>query len=499
MAEGRVFIIGIDGGSWDVMLPLVESGHMPRFRDLISASSWGTLLSTIPYITCPAWNCLVSGKNPGWIGAFGFLNLEPSSYSLSFYDYRADPEVPEIWDILGERGITSGVVNLPVARNPRPVRGYMIPGFLADDRNYRTYPESVRLLLEGACGGYEIEPRGFSIMEPEKTVRECIRIMEKRFKAIKTLIDERPTDLFFGVFHLVDRVCHNVINRTGLPLDDQDRLGAAAVSFFEKLDVYIGTLVEDCVKAKDMLVIASDHGFAPSNDGFLLNSWLIKEGYLDVNPLRGLSRLGINQRRIAGVLDRISLLKPAIRLTPRFLRKIVPEGSGSGAHVSVVDLIQSGKVDWASTLAVALPNHGIYLNTSDRPQGAVGVGSERDSLIEEMRKKLLDWEDPETGQKPVAKVSRREELYSGPRVEKAPDLVVETMKGWETHAMLSRSGELSLPVSRADHRREGIFLLRGPGIRERGGGEACIEDITPTVLDFMGINPTSAMDGKSLL
>jgi predicted AlkP superfamily phosphohydrolase/phosphomutase len=499
VVEGRVFSIGIDGGTWKVMAPLVEAGRMPALKGLMSEGRHGVLESTIPYITCPAWNSLASGRNPGWIGAFGFLNLEPASYDLSYYDYTRDPALPEIWDVLGEHGFTSGMFNIPVVRNPRPVNGYMVPGFLADDRDFRTWPESLRPFIDGACGGYVIEPRGFSVMTPEKTIKECETVMEKRFRVFGALLEEHSSDFFLGVFHLVDRVSHNVLNHVGLPLDtDKGELHGLVVSFFEKLDGYIGSLAEEYVGERDLLIVLSDHGFAPCTEGFLLNNWLIKEGYLKMKPLRGLSGMGINQKRIAKALSRVGLLKPASRYAPRSLKRLIPEGMGKGSHASVVDYIQADRVDWASTQAIAFPNQGIYLNTSDRPEGTVGTGAERDSLVEELRRRLMEYVDPGSGDRPISAVRSREEIYSGPKLSRAPDLMVEAVEGWATMAVIDDVDRLVFPRTSAYHRREGMLLLRGPGITA-GTGDGSIEDIAPTVLDFMGIKDPPAMDGKSLL
>jgi predicted AlkP superfamily phosphohydrolase/phosphomutase len=499
MAEGRVFIIGIDGGTWKVVAPLIEAGRMPALEALTSEGRHGVLASTIPYITCPAWNSLSSGRNPGWIGAFGFLNLEPASYDLSYYDYHHDPELPEIWDVLGERGISCGVFNNPVVREPRPINGYMVPGFLADERDFHTWPESIRAFIDAACGGYTIEPKGFSVMGPEKTIRECEAVMEKRYRVFKALLSDHPSDFFLGVFHLADRVSHNLLNHTGLPLQpDRGGLHALTAAFFEKLDGYIGSLVEEHVGRQDLLMILSDHGFAPCTSGLLLNNWLIKEGYLKVKPLGGLSGMGINQKRIAIALDRVGLLKTASRHAPRSLKKMIPEGRGTGSHASVVDYMQADRVDWGATRAIALPNHGIYLNTCDRPRGSVGKSEERESLLEELRRGLSDFVDPGTGDRPVSSIRSREEIYSGPKLDWAPDLMVEMVEGWTTQVIISGEGRLVLPLSRADHRREGMIVLRGPGI-EAGTVNGSIEDIAPTVLDFMGVKDPPTMDGHSLL
>jgi predicted AlkP superfamily phosphohydrolase/phosphomutase len=498
--SARVFLLGIDGGSWKVLEPLAEAGWMPHLGKLIARGKKGTLLSTIPPITCPAWLSLASGLNPGWLGVFGFTNLKPGSYDLSYYDYHRDPEVPEIWDILGERGCTCGVINVPVIRNPRPINGYMVPGFLADDRDFNTYPKDIKERLDKSADGYQIELRGFSIMEPEKTVSKAERILVKRFQAMNALLEERPTDVFLGVFHLPDRVCHAVLNRTGLPLDpEQDELSASTASFFKSLDRYLGELVNRFVDDGDLLILLSDHGFAPCLRGLNLNSWLMREGYLEIGNLPGLFRLGISQRRVAVALDKVGFLKPAMRLTPKFLRRRVPAGTEKGAQLSIVDVLQAGGVDWARTAAIALPNHGIYINTSDRPQGILDKEGERGTLIEEIKRKLLELQDPDTGERPVVSVLTREEIYRGPRLLNAPDLMVEVKEGWTTKASIKPGGELIEKVRRADHRREGIYVVAGPGVQAEEAGDARIEDIAPTVLSFMGIEPPTSMDGRSLV
>lgn len=498
---GKVLMLGVDGGAWSVIRPLIEAGLMPGLGELTAMGRWGTLESTIPYITCPAWLSMASGRNPGWIGAFGFVNLEPGSYSLRYYDYLGDPGLPEIWDILGDNHLSCGVLNLPVARNPRPINKYMVPGFLADEGSYRTHPKQLKNFLDISTGGYRIEVRGFSIKDRERTVKECMEVMEKRYMAMRSLLRDYPTDCFLGVFHLFDRVCHTSLNTTGLPLDpDLDEMSSLVVEFLQKLDDHIGSLVEEFLQDDDLLIILSDHGFLPCYDGFNLNTWLRREGYLKAAPGRGrLGRPGLNQRRIASALDRLGLLETAMRYTPKSLKRLVPEGIDRGANLSVIDLVQHGGVDWKDTAAIAFPNNAVYINTSDRPHGIISTGSEYDSLVEELRKRLLSVEDAATGERPFSAVHLREEIYAGPRLENAPDLMVESAEGWTTHAFHDPHDDPFFYVDRADHRREGIYVLCGKGITPGLGEDANIEDIAPTVLDFLGIEDRPAMDGRSLL
>ncbi len=496
----RVLILGIDGGSWKVLEPLATGGWMPRLRCIMEEGRRGVLRSTVPYITCPAWNSLVTGRDPGFLGYFGFINLEPRSYGLRVYSYHRDTGPPELWDLVGEAGLSCGVFNLPVVDRPRPLRGYMVPGFLAPDRDFATHPPEIGGLLDEAAGGYRVEVRGFSVMRPERTVRECVEVTRKHYLAMRRLLGERPTDVFMGVFHLPDRVCHSVLNRTGLPLNtEEDELAGMTAEFFRELDGYIGALVDEFCGDETLLALVSDHGFAPCRRGLLLNAWLERKGYLKLKPaaVGGVRRL--NQRRVARFLERIGLLSPALRYAPRGLRRLVPEGAEEGDKASIVDLIEGGKVEWSSTLAVAFPNHGIYLNTSDRPRGTVGLGAEREALAEEIREELLALRDPESGEPVVEKVHLREELYRGPRLEMAPDLMVEMREGWNSQAYMNGEGDIFAPMRRADHRREGIYLLRGPGIRPSPSGEWEVTDFLPTILKYLGLEQGGPLDGRPWL
>ena len=76
----KTIIIGIDGGTWDVMLPLIEQGKLPNIARLMENGAWGNLHSTYPPITIPAWVSCVTGVNPGKLGLFHFLNNVHEDY-----------------------------------------------------------------------------------------------------------------------------------------------------------------------------------------------------------------------------------------------------------------------------------------------------------------------------------------------------------------------------------------------------------------------------------
>ena len=147
----------------------------------------------------------------------------------------------------------------------------------------------------------------------------------------------------------------------------------------------------------------------------------------------------------------------------------------------------------------------IYLNQRERePEGIVEPGPERDQLIERLIADLKTFRDPETGDPVVREVYRREEIYEGPFVEEAPDLILGLEPGYRIGWQSTLGGMPASVITpnldnwSGDHcsmeDTAGVLAsdlpLRGP---------ASLMDIAPTVLDLLGISPPEEMDGTSLL
>lgn len=75
----KVFTIGLDGGTFDIISPLVEKGELPNFERVIKRGAWGKLESTIPPFLGPAWASFQTGKDPSNHGIFDFIEFEDKS------------------------------------------------------------------------------------------------------------------------------------------------------------------------------------------------------------------------------------------------------------------------------------------------------------------------------------------------------------------------------------------------------------------------------------
>ena len=68
----KIVIIGIDGATFDSIMPLANENRAPNFQRFISKGVWGKLKSTYPPMSPPAWISFMTGKNPGRTGIYHF-------------------------------------------------------------------------------------------------------------------------------------------------------------------------------------------------------------------------------------------------------------------------------------------------------------------------------------------------------------------------------------------------------------------------------------------
>ena len=162
-------------------------------------------------------------------------------------------------------------------------------------------------------------------------------------------------------------------------------------------------------------------------------------------------------------------------------------------------------MDWKRTKAYARGNFGqIFLNVKGRePQGIVQPGDDYVRTVDEIIARLPTLIDPTTGQQIVQRAERREALFNGPQIDRAPDIAVfmrdETYVGLGTADFPANTVAEKAIGNTGDHRYNGILLMSGRGVERGDLGRASLLDIAPTVLHLLGQPVPSDMDGEVLL
>jgi predicted AlkP superfamily phosphohydrolase/phosphomutase len=158
-------------------------------------------------------------------------------------------------------------------------------------------------------------------------------------------------------------------------------------------------------------------------------------------------------------------------------------------------------------MAVGIDHAGwIRLNLKGRePNGAVAPGAEADELMQELVEELLLLEQPESGERIVAEITRADSLGTDLSPD-IPDLLVNFREdiGLIESCCSPRVGlvEEAFPVPahrRSSHRLGPSRLwVRGPGIAPGFDSSGNVLDIAPTVLSLLGVRTPAWMDGRPL-
>jgi predicted AlkP superfamily phosphohydrolase/phosphomutase len=504
MSEGgcRVFVIGLDGATLEVIVPLVEAGRLPTFARLMREGAYGTLLSTIPATSPPAWTTFMTGKKACKHGIFDFLTPGRDGHQRHYVN-ATDIRSSCVWDVLEVEGKRVGLVEIPMTFPPRPVQGFMLSGMMTPSSDVVfTYPSHLQSELILELGDFTLETtflQGIRPRDMEELIRRLSVWTESRRRAVLYLMDRYPWDFFMVVFRGTD-----IIQHYGCRFDDQmtrerfplgaEKYGLVVDQYYEKIDRVCEEIL-DRMDDRTIVVFMSDHGGGSVNRYFWINRLLFEEGYL---KLKGdsfstakyqLSRIPFE--RVMSVMGWSRGVGRLGRIAVPLLRRRLCEGE---------ELI-----DWKRTRAYGNwrgVGECINLNVRGRePWGMVDQGAEAEDLRQELTDRLLSLRDPETGLPVIERVYRREELYSGPYANEAPDLLLTThSKRCCLRRELLPGLVFTTPVAaHGAHRREGILFLSGPNVRAGVRlEEAGLADVVPTILYLMGLPVPEDMDGAVL-
>lgn len=490
-------VIGLDGATFDLILPWVKEGYLPNFKKLMDGGSWGELESTMPPLTGPAWSSFITGKNPGKHGIFDFMCRDPKGYEWMTINatWRRGPS---FWRLLSDQGKKVIVFNVPVSYPPEEVNGIMISGYLTPPKAKDfVFPLSLKGDLEKQVGLDSTFFPGatYSLGRESKFIQAVNELTDRTQKVMDFLMEKFPWDCFVGVFQTPDLLQHCLWKDLHHPL-----WGKAFIDQYQKIDQFIGKLLS-VLDDRTVLMVLSDHGFGDLKKQVFLNTWLLSKGFLKLKPtLKG---------RMKKIVFHLGLVPMkihqfSIRLGMDFSDQLIENRDSLFSMLGNITL-SFKDVDWGKTKAYAMGNMGyISINLKGRePYGCVNPGDDYQNIREEVAKELYQMKDPETGEPIVDHVFNKEDLFSGPFLFNAPDLFPVPhefryhLRG--DNLFLSNHWIEKFWLISGFHREKGIFLATGNPIKkgQRMEGQKII-DIAPTILALMGVPIPSDMDGQYL-
>ena len=500
----KIMIIGLDGVPLNIIQQWTQTGQLPTLQRLIEGGTVGELRSTIPPTSGPSWSSFVTGMNPGKTGIYDFLYRKDGTYHFPPVN-ASQRGGTTMWRYLSDAGYRVGVLNMPMSYPVEQVNGYMVSGWMTPySATDYIHPIELAAELEQEIGDYRIYPtETFTEGRRDSFLNATYNLLDMRTRTALYLAQTQPWDVYTTVFFDTDRVLHQLwhyLDPDHSWRNDRKDQEWIVREYFQKVDESIGRLLEHADE-ETLVIILSDHGMGRANNFIVLNNWLLNSGLLRLkrDPWTRLKeflfRRGFTLRNVHQVADRLGLARQAEYVAGYFVDHLLKI-----AFLSFLD------VDWSGSRAYSYGRHlgSIYINVKGRePQGIVEPGAEYEAVRDEIERMAYDFRDPRTGRKLIGEVLRREEIYSGPYLDRAPDLILRPKEPSDIFFGLADFGhrETVSSVYRYSgmHRDYGMLIMNGPGVHRGGTVEgASIQDIAPTVLHTMGLPVPADMDGQVL-
>lgn len=152
----RIIILGLDGLDPDLCDKFIKEGKLPNLEHLKNTGTYNRLRTTYPPLSPVAWSTFSTGVNPGKHNIFDFLKRNPKTYFPELSSSKIEPpkrrlnigkfRIPigkpvisfmrkskSFWKILGENGIRSHILRVPITFPPEKFNGTMLSAMCTPD------------------------------------------------------------------------------------------------------------------------------------------------------------------------------------------------------------------------------------------------------------------------------------------------------------------------------------------------------------------------------
>jgi len=458
-AKRKALVIGLDCATPQYVLDQ-WGDKLPTTRHLMSNGLYGRLKSTIPPITCPAWMCMATSKDPGQLGLYGFRNRKDYSYTgLAIANSTAVRE-PTLWDVLGRQGVKSALIGLPMTYPPRPLNGWMVTSFLTPSMDSQfTYPGTLKSELLRVAPDYQIDVRNFRTDDKDNLLKQIYDMTEQRFRFVAHMLQTKDWDFLEFVEMGIDRLYHGFWRYTAQDhrlYEPGNKYENVMWDYHRYVDEEMGKLLE-LVPDDTLVLVASDHGAKTMVGGICINDWFIEQGYLK------------------------------LKSAPAEPRRM-----------------EMDDIDWKHT--VAWGEGGYYgrvmLNVQGREPEGIIPPADYEKVRTEIAEALQALGDDQ-GQPIGTQVFRPEDVYRAVN-NIPPDLIVYFGDlDWRSAGTIGNPAvhifENDTGPDDANHAQEGMFILYDPRSSQRGEVQGAeLYDVPPTILKGLGLPVPEDMIGKPI-
>ncbi|MEJ2207436.1 MAG: alkaline phosphatase family protein [Anaerolineae bacterium] len=442
--DRRVVFIGLDGTPYTFVQRLIAEGRAPNMARLAGQGSLLRMDSTWPWVSSVAWSSMMTGVNPAKHNIFGFIDRDPATYK-QFIPTSRNMKARTLWEVLGDAGKRVAVVNVPVTYPPRPVNGLLVSGFLSPSLEKAVYPASYLPTLQEL--GYIVDADPWKARESKEQALEQVNAaLDARIRTLFHLLEDEEWDYLHVHVMETDRLHHFLWQQME---EGHPTYAPAFFDFYQRIDDMLGRLAGR-LDDNTTLMWMADHGFCTIKKEVYVNRWLMDNGWLHLRNVPPDRKKGLDE------------------IDPR-------------------------------SVAYSLDPGRVFVRVRGREkEGSVAAGAAYEALRDEIAAAALALRDPEDGSPIFQAVFRREELYHGPYLQQAADLVLAPYDGYDPKGPLYKEtltykGDELVGMHTYD---DAMLYVGDQGIPQ---AEFSVLGVMPTILDILNVPTPPDLDGRSLL
>ena len=300
-------------------------------------------------------------------------------------------------------GVPAVIFNLPQTYPARPINGAIISGFVAPDLEKAVYPRHLYDYCKSV--GYRLDVQsGLAAKNPEAFFKDLFEVFQKRAEMMVHLYTEVDWRIFIGTITETDRLHHFFFDSATGGLHYK-----IFVKFYQQLDKLLWEMFTRAQKDGALFLTCSDHGFAPIKSEVYVGTCLKEQGFL----------------RLA---------------EPGGLKDITPDSR-----------------------AFCLDPARVYVHRKDKFSRGPVTDSEYEANRQELKKvfEALAYD----GSRVVKQVFFKEEIFSGPYLDDAPDLYILGEPGFDLKSSLNKDTVFGSSHFRGAHTYHDahLFISGGEG------------------------------------
>jgi predicted AlkP superfamily phosphohydrolase/phosphomutase len=411
---------------------------MPTLQRILLSGAVARLTTPLPTQSQVAWASFATGQNPGKHGIFGLIERNPNPFATYIIN-ALELKSPTIWEILSQHHKFMGVMNVPLTYPPKDINGLMVACSLTPFRDLAQAVSPIDMAPRLLEMDYRIETdNNLALQQPEAFWQDLSLTMQRRFQVTRQLLQSEQWSLWQLYDPAIDRLNRFFYHLPGADCEYKQQIQEV----FTNLDVCLAELLS-YLPRNCRLLLVSTHGFRQCKATFMLNYWLEKNGYLLFSQNR------------------------------RNLENMHPH-----------------------TRAYCLAPGRSFINQAGREQmGMVNPGQDSEDLLQEISHRLQALLLPNSQEPIVKAIYRGHDIYHGPHLDQAPDLILEAAPGVDIRANLNASNLWAAPLQPGLPDQEDGFVFIQVMKTTDSGRAMDIIDLAPSLLHMLDITPPPGLDG----